>query len=183
MPIIHLSLNFGWRDFNKMDSKLRNRIAEIEWLFLDVDGVLTNGMLIYSQLGEEIKIFSVYDGHGIKMIKDKGVKIGVVSGRGSSALEFRLNELEIDCIVMNRNDKARALEEIAKEFGDSIYNSAHIGDDLPDLEIFDHVNVNVAVNNAVAEVREAADVCLTKNGGEGAVREFCDLYLACTKTP
>jgi 3-deoxy-D-manno-octulosonate 8-phosphate phosphatase (KDO 8-P phosphatase) len=164
-----------------MKYDLHERISKIKWLFLDVDGVLTNGTLVYSSNGEEIKLFSVYDGHGIKMIRDMGIKVGIVSGRGSSALEFRLRELEIDYVVMNRNDKAMAFEEIAKKFGKSVYQSAHIGDDLPDLEIFKSVDVKVAVNNAVKLVREEADLCLSKNGGEGAVREFCDLYIECHK--
>ena len=178
MHLTHLSLNFGWKGHRNMNNSLRERIAKIKWLFLDVDGVLTNGTLVYSSNGEEIKLFSVYDGHGIKMIRDMGVKVGVVSGRGSRALEFRLRELEIDCVVMNRNDKAKAFEEIAEKFGKSVYQSAHIGDDLPDLEIFKSVDIKIAVNNAVEQVRQAADLCLNKNGGNGAVREFCDLYLA-----
>lgn len=156
-------------------------LKRIKWLLLDVDGVLTDGRLIYSENGEEIKIFHVHDGHGIKMIQSLGIKVGVISGRGCSALEFRLAEMGVDYIATNRNDKGKVLDEMTVIYGDAIYQSAHIGDDIPDIEIFEKILIKVAVKNAVIEVVNNADIILNNKGGYGAVREFCDMVLDARK--
>ncbi len=147
----------------------------VNWVFFDVDGVLTDGRLYYSSVGEEYKVFNVKDGLGILNLKSLGIKIGVISGRGGDALLRRLEELKVNEVVINRPDKGNAFNELLKKYGDEVLNSVCVGDDLPDLELFQKCRFGFAVNDAVPEVIEHADIVLKKNGGYGAVREACDL--------
>lgn len=147
----------------------------IKWVFFDVDGVMTDGRLYYSSAGEEYKVFNVKDGLGILNLRSIGVKVGVISGRGCEALDRRLKELGFDEILTNRPDKGRAFDTLLEKYGDEIKNSACVGDDLPDLELFERCRFGFAVNDAVDELIDGADLVLKKNGGYGAVREACDL--------
>lgn len=160
-----------------IESKLKN----IDWLLLDVDGVLTDGKLFYDHHGESIKVFDVQDGHGIKMLKSIGLKVGVISGRGCKALETRLKELKIDWYVLNCEAKDEALKKGVKLHGEEILNSAHIGDDTPDLALFNQVKVSIAPSNAHNEVLSCADIILKNQGGNGAVREACDMIFTLKK--
>ncbi|AGR76976.1 3-deoxy-D-manno-octulosonate 8-phosphate phosphatase [Aliarcobacter butzleri 7h1h] len=153
-------------------------LREIEWVFFDVDGVMTDGKLYYGPNGEEHKVFNVKDGHGLKMIKDAGIKIAVISGRGNDALLQRLSEMKFDIIKINRSDKGNVFNELFEEYGNQIENSIAIGDDIPDLEIFARTKLGFAVANAVTEVKNQADVILDTNGGEGAIRELCEIILS-----
>ena len=160
-----------------VESKLKN----IEWLLLDVDGVLTDGKLFYDKYGESIKVFNVHDGHGLKMLKSLGLKIGVISGRGCEALEVRLQELKVDWCELNCESKGTALAKGIQLHGEEILNSAHIGDDLPDLELFKIVKTSIAPSDAHSEVLSEADIILKNTGGNGAVREACDLIFKLKK--
>lgn len=157
---------------------LEQKLKNIEWLLLDVDGVLTDGKLYYSEKGEIIKVFSVLDGHGIKLIKSIGMKVGVISGRGCKALENRLKELDVDWFEFNAEDKKAAIEKGVALHGNEVLNSAHVGDDLPDLDVFNLVQVSVSPNNAHQDVLDRSDIKLDKSGGNGAVREICDLIFS-----
>jgi len=158
-------------------------LKNIKWLILDVDGVMTDGSLYYSSKGEQYKVFNVKDGLGIIRVKQLGVKVAVISGRGCDALLVRLNELGFDEILVNRPDKGSAFNDLYKKYGDTVNNSACIGDDLPDLELFQMCKIGIAVNDAVAEVKDKADLILSIAGGKGAVREACDLiYNAISST-
>jgi len=150
-------------------------LKNIKWLILDVDGVMTDGRLFYSSQGEEYKVFNVKDGLGIFNVKQLGIKVAVISGRGCSALQYRLDELGVDEVIMNRPDKGSAFQSLYDKYGDSILKSVCIGDDLPDLELFQRCKVGIAVNDAVNEVKKLADIVLNTKGGYGAVREACDL--------
>lgn len=145
------------------------------WVFLDVDGVLTDGRLVYGPNGEEIKIFNVLDGYGIIKLLEKGVKVAIISGRGCSALDKRLSELNVTEVFTNCPDKMVAFNLLFNKYGNEIFNSAHIGDDEPDLALFEKVRLKVTVPNAHKSVLEKADIVLDNKGGCGAVREFCDL--------
>jgi len=148
---------------------------DIKWVFFDVDGVLTDGRLYYSSAGEDYKVFNVKDGLGILNLKALGIKVGIISGRGCEALLRRLEELKIDEVLINRPDKANAFEDLRVKYGDEILNSVCVGDDLPDLELFQKCRFGLAVSDAVTEVIERADLVLERKGGYGAVREACDL--------
>lgn len=152
-----------------------NLDVKLDWLFLDVDGVLTDGRLVYTENGEETKIFHVLDGYGIMKVLLSGIKIAIISGRGCLALERRLAELNVTEVYTNCPQKEVAFNSLLKKYGDEVYNSAHIGDDEPDLALFKFVKFKVAVANAHDKVLSEADLILKRNGGYGAVREFCDL--------
>jgi len=146
-----------------------------DWLFLDVDGVLTDGSLVYGQNGEEVKIFNVLDGYGILKVLKSGIKVAIISGRGCAALDRRLTELNVTEVYTNCPNKIVAFNSLLKKYGDEVLNSAHIGDDEPDLALFEKVRVKVAVANAHESVLNNADIILERQGGSGAVREFCDI--------
>lgn len=135
---------------------------------------MTDGSLLYSSVGEEIKKFNVLDGLGIMKVLNSGTKVAIVSGRGCEALHKRLEELKVTEIFLNYPNKVDAFEILYAKYGEEVKNSAHIGDDEPDLDLFDLVRYKVTVPNAHDSVLAAADLVLTKRGGEGAVREFCD---------
>lgn len=152
--------------------KIEEILKNIQWVIFDIDGVMTDGKLYYGSSGEELKVFNVKDGTGLKMLKKAGIKMAVISGRGTRALEQRVREMKIDVATYNRSDKGLAFDELEKELGSEIRNSICVGDDLPDLELFEKCKLGFAVANAVDEVKEKADFVLKTNGGEGAVESF-----------
>ena len=147
-------------------------------LILDVDGVLTDGRLFYGSAGIEMKAFNVHDGYGIKKIQLEGISIAIVSGRTSDAVERRAKELNIRFLFQNVDQKDEVLEELCQESGIQPRHMAHVGDDLPYLALFQNVGLGIAVADARVEVQKSADFVTKAKGGEGAVREVCELILA-----
>ena len=147
-------------------------------LILDVDGVLTDGRLFYGSAGIEMKAFNVHDGYGIKKIQLEGISIAIVSGRTSDAVERRAKELNIRFLFQNVAQKDEVLVELCRESGIQPRHMAHVGDDLPDLALFQNVGLGIAVADARVEVQKSADFVTKAKGGEGAVREVCELILA-----
>mgnify|MGYP002856919942 FL=1 len=147
-------------------------------LILDVDGVLTDGRLFYGSAGIEMKAFNVHDGYGIKKIQLEGISIAIVSGRTSDIVERRAKELNIRFLFQNVAQKDEVLEELCRESGIQPRHMAHVGDDLPDLALFQNVGLGIAVADARVEVQKSADFVTKAKGGEGAVREVCELILA-----
>ncbi|MFH0729942.1 MAG: HAD-IIIA family hydrolase [Pseudomonadota bacterium] len=159
------------------DDGLSDRLREIILLLLDVDGVLTDGGIVYNDDGQEIKSFNAKDGLGIRLLMDAGIRVGVVTGRRAPALVHRCKNLGINLIFDGIRDKAEALEQIVAQLGLYKHQIAFIGDDLPDLPIMKRVGVAVAVGDACEAVRERAAMVTTAHGGAGAVREFCEAVL------
>jgi 3-deoxy-D-manno-octulosonate 8-phosphate phosphatase (KDO 8-P phosphatase) len=153
--------------------KLRN----IRLVLLDVDGVLTAGEIIYSDTGEQFKVFNVKDGLGIRMLKAAGIRVGIITGRSGGALQHRCTNLGIDLVFDGIRDKAKALETIADQTGIDPEQMAFIGDDLPDLAVMGQVGLAVAVADAVDMVKQAAHITTRRPGGGGAVREVCESIL------
>ncbi len=161
------------------NSQLLQRAADIALLVLDVDGVLTDGRLLYSDDGSETKAFHVRDGHGMKEVMAAGIEIAVISGRSSGAVERRLTELGVNHIYLGRNDKLAALEEVLRAAGLSdMKQIACVGDDVPDLQILVPAGLGIAVAEAHPSTLAAADWQTRLPGGRGAVREVCDLLVA-----
>ncbi len=156
---------------------LRERAKKLKLLLLDVDGVLTDGRLFYTEGGESLKVFNVHDGLGIKLLQRQGIMTGVISGRESQALANRLEELGIEEVFMGRTQKDSVLEKIVKKHGLSYEEVGFIGDDIVDIPVLRRVGFPVAVRNSPKEVRKLAVYTTMKKGGEGAVREVCDLIL------
>ncbi len=154
-------------------AKARN----LKLLILDVDGVLTDGKLFFDQDGNEYKCFHARDGHGIKLLRQTGVEIAVISGRKSKTVELRMKNLGIELIYQGHEHKVGAFNEIIEKLEISPDQTAHIGDDLLDLPIMSRVGLAIAVNDANFAVKQRADWCTTTSGGQGAVREVCDLIM------
>ncbi len=150
---------------------------------MDVDGVLTGGELVYTEDGEGLKLFNVYDGLGIKILQKAGIKTGVISGRESKALESRLKELGIDEIFMGRREKDKVLAEISKRLSIGYEEIGFVGDDLVDIPAMKRVGFPIAVRNAPKEVKKVAVYETMNEGGSGAVREVCELILKLRNFP
>lgn len=156
---------------------ITERLKPIKMVLLDVDGVLTAGEIIYGDSGEQLKVFDVKDGLGIRMLKEAGLQVGIVTGRTGSALRHRCDNLGIKLIFDGVRDKSQALAQATARTGIAPEAIAFIGDDLPDLAIMKQVGVAVAVADAHEMVRDAAHLTTRTSGGRGAVREFCEVLL------
>lgn len=156
--------------------------AKISLLILDVDGVLTDGKLYFSATGDSMKTFYTQDGQGIKLLRNSGVEVGIITGRKSEIVAKRANELQLDYVLQGRDDKLQALQELLGNGKHSLERTAYVGDDLPDLAAIRAVGLGIAVSNAVAVVREHADYVTTASGGGGAVREVCELIMQAQHT-
>lgn len=153
------------------------KARNIKLLVLDVDGVLTDGRLWYGNSGEELKAFHIQDGLGIKLLQRAGVDVAIITGRTSQLVTRRGTELGIKHIVQGREDKLVALRTLATELNIALEEIAYAGDDLPDLSAIAAVGLGIAVANAMPYVAEHAAYKTARNGGDGAVREMCDLIL------
>jgi 3-deoxy-D-manno-octulosonate 8-phosphate phosphatase (KDO 8-P phosphatase) len=156
---------------------LRKKVSGLKLLLMDVDGVLTDGRLFYTESGESLKVFNVHDGLGIKLLQRAGISTGVISGRESEALRKRLTELGIDEIYMGRTEKDGVLEKIATDKGLSYEEIGFVGDDLVDIPVLKKVGFPVAVRDAPSVVKRFASYITRRKGGEGAIREVCELIL------
>ena len=152
--------------------------ADVSLVVLDVDGVLTDGRLWYGPDGENMKVFDVRDGHGIKTLIAAGIGVAVISGRRSSAVTARMRELGVSDVAQGVGDKARALAELLKRNAIDARRVACLVDDTPDLGLMAAVGLPAAVADAHPEVLAAAGHVTRARGGRGAVREFCDWLLA-----
>lgn len=146
----------------------------IQLIVLDVDGTLSNGELIYTNEGVEIKAFNVKDGLGIAAWLKLGRKAAIITGRESQLVKTRAQELKITYLKQGVSNKAEALEEILKEANLSLKEVAIIGDDLNDLSMLRLVKYSFAPSDAVKEVRHSVYKVLKNKGGKGAVREMID---------
>jgi 3-deoxy-D-manno-octulosonate 8-phosphate phosphatase (KDO 8-P phosphatase) len=156
---------------------LIERANDIRLLVLDVDGVLTDGRLIFSARGEEQKIFHVRDGAGIVQVLKAGLQVAVISGRQSKAVDKRMSELGIAWVRQGISDKLTALRELLDILALGPQAVATVGDDTPDLPIFGVARLAIAVADAHPSVKSQAHFITQANGGQGAVREVCDLIL------
>ncbi|MBW1892424.1 MAG: HAD hydrolase family protein [Deltaproteobacteria bacterium] len=156
---------------------MQSRLKDIRLLLLDVDGVLTDGSIIYDDQNIETKVFNVKDGLGIRLLLNAGIQVGVITGRASKALKNRCANLGIENLYDGIHDKVSALDTVLKKTGVKIGETAFIGDDLPDLSVLKKVGVSIAVRDAEETVRKHADIVTNAKGGDGAVREICEAIL------
>ena len=152
--------------------------SKIRLLLLDVDGILTDGKLYFSNSGEESKAFHSLDGHGIKMLMRAGVAVGIITGRKSTIVTNRASDLGIDILYQGREDKIDVLSEIIATTGITADAIAYAGDDLPDLPVLQAVGLSFSVPGAHRDLKGAVNVITTRPGGEGAVREITDFILS-----
>ena len=158
-------------------SVILERARGVRLLILDVDGVLTDGRLYYGPDGAEIKAFHARDGSAIKRLLAAGVAVAIISGRESEAVRRRVAELGIAHLYAGVEDKTAALDALCRAAAVEADDMAHVGDDIADLTLFEQVGLAFAVPDAHPEVLARADYVTRSGGGEGAVREVCDLLL------
>lgn len=153
------------------------RAADIELVAFDVDGVLTDGKLYYADDGRELKAFHVQDGAALKLLLSQGIIVAIITGRSSSIVKRRADELGIDHVYQGVSDKAAALATVSAKVGVSLAQAAYVGDDLPDLGVFATAGMAISVPNAHPAAAAAADYVTLTPGGAGAAREIAQLFL------
>lgn len=156
---------------------MEERVQPVKMLIFDVDGVLTDGRIILGK-DEELKFFNIYDGMGIHLAKRSGLKVGIITGRTSEAVERRAKELGIDYVIQGSKKKLNSLKDIMESEKLGFENICYMGDDIIDIPIFRKVGFSATVVNAPEYVKSEADYVSRKSGGEGAVREVIDHILA-----
>lgn len=156
---------------------MKNKLVNLELLLLDVDGVLTDASIIYSDSGEQIKRFNSRDGLGLRLLMDSGIRVGIVTGRKSKALDHRCENLGITLLFDNIKDKAKALDTIISQTGIASEKIGFAGDDLIDLPVIKRVGVSFTVSDAPEDVKTHCDMITVQKGGHGAVREICENIL------
>ncbi len=156
---------------------LAAKCRSVELLISDVDGVMTDGSIIYDNQGIETKRFHVRDGLGIKLWQKSGNRFGIITQRSSQAVKIRASELGVEIVRQAATDKIVTLMDILKEVDLKPEQVAYVGDDLPDLAVLGLVGVAIAVADAAPEVRETADLVTSLPGGRGALREAVETLL------
>ncbi|WP_415904229.1 KdsC family phosphatase [Neptuniibacter sp. QD48_55] len=152
-------------------------LKNITLAVFDVDGILTNGQLLFLPNGQEVKQFNTLDGLGLKLLMEAGIETAIITGRSSPQVELRSKSLGIHYLFQGREDKLVALEELWSNTSHSAATTAYIGDDLPDLSAIRHCAFGACVPNGHELVKQHADWCSLRRGGEGAAREFCEHIL------
>jgi 3-deoxy-D-manno-octulosonate 8-phosphate phosphatase (KDO 8-P phosphatase) len=159
------------KDISKID------FSKINFFLMDMDGVLTDGTIIYSTNGEHIKVFSVYDGYGIERGHKHGMKFGIISGRSSEVNILRAKKLNIEELHQDAGDKVAVFEEIKNKYKLADENFCYIGDEVFDIPLLRRVAFSAAPANAVEEVKNEVHYITRTEGGKGAVRELVDFIL------
>ena len=162
------------------NSKLKERASKIKYFFTDVDGTLTDGCVYYSPEGELLKKFSLRDGTGFFLLRQAGIKSGIITGENSSIVSRRAEKLKIDKLILNAVPKVETIQEFLHEADLEFENIAYIGDDLNDVQLFRKVGLSFAVADSSEYAKQNADVILNHNGGDGAFREAVELLLKYT---
>ena len=156
----------------------RERAARVRLMLFDIDGVLTDGRLYYGPEGEALKVFHVHDGHGLKLLREAGIAVGVISGRSSAATERRLRDLGIVHAALGSADKPAALDALMRAAGVDANATGFMGDDWVDLAVMQRVGFAATVADAASGMQTHAHWCSTRAGGQGAARELAEFLLA-----
>jgi 3-deoxy-D-manno-octulosonate 8-phosphate phosphatase (KDO 8-P phosphatase) len=154
----------------------------IRLMAFDVDGVMTDGGLYFSDSGEEFKRFNSVDGHGIKMLRASGIEVAIITGRTSRCVEARAKNLGIEHIYQGIEDKQAAMVDLLDKLKLTRDTTAYMGDDVVDLPVMRHVGMAICVPEAPQIVREHSDYVTRHAGGHGAVREACELLMSAQGT-
>jgi len=162
----------------KLPEAIRARAQQVRLMAFDVDGVLTDGRLWYTEAGETVKGFHVLDGHGLRLLREGGITVALVTGRESAVVARRAAELGIGLVRQNVRDKLQVLGELAEGCGLPLEHTGFMGDDLIDLPALQRVGFAASVPNAPTYIAQAAHWVSAYGGGMGAVRECCDVLLA-----
>lgn len=160
--------------------ELRRRVRAVKLLLLDVDGVLTDGGIVIDERGQEVTRFDVQDGHGVKLLQQAGIRVGLLTGRASRAVAVRAERLSIGLVYQNVADKLLGYHRVKADTGLTDAEIAYVGDDMQDLPVLRRVAFAVAVKNAWDGLKPHAHYVTAREGGRGAVREVAELLLRLT---
>lgn len=156
---------------------IKEKAKNIKLMAFDVDGVFTDGSIIYDENGKETKVFNAKDGQGVVCVEKSGIITAIITARKNGTVEHRAKNLGITELHQGIKYKLPILEDIIKKYGLTFENVSYIGDDLPDICILEKVGLACCPNDAVDEVKNICDFVSTKDGGRGAIRELCDFVL------
>ena len=160
-----------------IEENIKQRAKKIRLALFDVDGVLTDGKIHINEHGQEIKTFNTQDGHGIRLLQHYGIQVGVITGRSSKALEHRMHDLNIEHVYQGTIDKNAVYQTLLEKINLNAEQTSFVGDDIVDLQIMSQCGLSIAVANAHDFVKQHAHWHTSKSGGDGAVREVCELLL------
>ena len=160
-----------------MKEDVSGRAKRIKLLIIDIDGVMTDGRIVYSTHGNELKFFDVQDGFGITLLNRAGIKSAIITAKKSRIVKLRARDLEIAKVYQGFHNKLTAFNKLLKDFRLDPGEVCFVGDDLVDMPVLKRVGLAVAVPNATEEVKLSVHYVTHKPGGRGAVREICDLIL------
>lgn len=156
---------------------LEQRASKIKLAAFDVDGVMTDGSITYDENGVEYKTFNAKDGHGITMLNNAGIITAIITARSNGTVQHRAENLKFKEIHQGSKNKIQTLTEILEKYNLTLEQTAYMGDDLPDICILEKAGLSGCPNDAVDEVKNISRFISSKNGGRGAVREFCEFIL------
>ena len=159
------------------EQEVAARARRVRLLIMDVDGVLTDGRMVLTERGDEIKFFHTHDGMGVALAKRAGLKTAIVTGEKSLIAKARGAKLGVDEVVLGARRKGEIVDALVKKYGLSLEAAAFIGDDLLDIPVLQRVGFAVAVADAVPEVKRVAHLVTKARGGQGAVRETVEVIL------
>ena len=154
---------------------LRSRALKIKLVAFDIDGVMTDGSMIYDENGLQYKTFNAKDGQGIAMLVKSGIKTAIITAKESGSVKHRFEDLGMTRLYQGVKNKLEVMKELAKEFELNMTEIAYMGDDLPDIGVLREVGLACCPNDAVKEVKDICHFISAKRGGRGAVRELTDL--------
>lgn len=160
-----------------MKKNMKEKLKKVKLLILDVDGVMTDGRIIMDDEGREIKNFHVRDGHGIKVLQRYGIEVALLTGRLSQVVKQRAKDLDIKEVYQKVYNKREVFEKILKKHKLSAEETAYMGDDIIDIPVLKSVGFSAAVADAVEVVKKSVDYVAKNKGGQGAVREICEMIL------
>lgn len=160
-----------------MTEEMKNRIRQLKLVVSDCDGVLTDGGLYYLEDGQEMKRFHVLDGMGFLMLKEHGIKTGLITGESNDLVKRRAERLKLDYVILGTKDKLGALQEICRDMQIDIREAAYIGDDTFDVPAIEGCGFGVVPADALPYIKERADFVTEKGGGKGCFREIADRIL------
>ncbi|XOV80644.1 MAG: 3-deoxy-manno-octulosonate-8-phosphatase KdsC [Aestuariibacter sp.] len=163
--------------YGELPNSLFEQFQQIKLLVCDVDGVFSDGRIYLGNDGEELKAFHTRDGYGVKALIQSGVEVAVITGRRSELVHNRMTALGVKHIIQGEEHKGVALQHLQDKLGINVVQTAAIGDDCPDLGMFDNALLGIAVKDAHPRVINHAAYVTQNNGGYGAVREVCDIIL------
>jgi 3-deoxy-D-manno-octulosonate 8-phosphate phosphatase (KDO 8-P phosphatase) len=163
--------------YGPVSAELFEQARQVRLLVCDVDGVLSDGRIYLGNQGEEFKTFHTKDGFGLKALRDIGIEVGIITGRSSRIVSDRMTALGIEHVYQGQGDKLPAFQDLLDELGLEACQAAYIGDDVIDIPVMQACRLGVAVADAHPLAQRAAGYITRLRGGEGAVREVCDLLL------